>query len=61
MQTGPSVQLNDPLFPVELMEMTNWTSMSEHNVTFEFRTILVKCHRREFWCIYLYIAAFHIS
>ena len=26
-------------------------------VTFEFRTKIDKGHRREFWCIYLYIAA----
>ena len=30
-------------------------------VTFEFGTILDMGHQREFWCIYLYIAAFPIS
>ena len=49
---------NDRLFPVELTEIADWKSMAEYNyVTLEFREKNDKGHRREFWCIYLYIAA----
>ena len=56
MPIGPSVLVNDRLFPVELTEIADWKSMSEY-VTFEYWKNLDKGHLRKFWCIYLYIAA----
>ena len=49
--------VSDRLFPVELTEIADWNSMSEYYVTFEFRKSLDRGYRREFWCIYLCIAA----
>ena len=44
-------------FPVELTEIADWKSMSEYMLHSNFGKELDKGHRREFWCIYLYIAA----
>ena len=48
---------NDRLFPVELTEIADWKSMSEYMLHSNFLKKIDKGHGREFWCIYLYIAA----
>ena len=48
---------NDRLFPVELTEISDWKSMSEYMLHWNFGKKNDKGYRREFWCIYLYIAA----
>ena len=48
--------VNDRLFPVELTEIADWKYMSEYMLHSNFGKALAG-YRREFWCIYLYIAA----
>ena len=47
--------ISDRLFPVELTEINDWKSISEYMLHSNFGKALI--YRREFWCIYLYIAA----
>ena len=47
--------VSDRLFPVELTEIADWKSISEYMLHSVFGKGLI--YRREFWCIYLYIAA----
>ena len=49
--------VSDRLFPVELTEIADWKSMSEYMLHSNFGKALTRGYRREFWCIYLYIAA----
>ena len=46
---------SDRLFPVELTEIADWKSISEYMLHSNFGRAMI--YRREFWCIYLYIAA----
>ena len=47
--------VSDRLFPVKLTEIADWMSISEYMLHSNFGKALI--YRREFWCIYLYIAA----
>ena len=49
--------VNDRLFPVELIEIDDWKSMSEYMLHSNFGKNPDKGHQWEFWCIHLYIAA----
>ena len=48
--------VNDQLFPVELTEIADWTSMSKYMLHLNFKQTF-----GVFWCIYRYFAAFLIS